>query len=200
MNIEHDDQRTSRDPLKTAKEIANKYKTIEEDDGAEMEIAWDDVSGVALDPQEMRRARREEIKFVRDMDLYVKVLKEECYTRTGKAPISVGWIDINKGDQAQPNYRSRMVAREINTHRREDLFAATPPLEALKLILSMATTGNKGEILMVNDINRAFFHARAKRDVYVQLPPEDIEPGDENKCGKLQYSMYGTRDAAQNWY
>ena len=53
---------------------------------------------------------------------------------------------------------------------------------------------------MINDISRAFFHAKAKRVVYVQLPNEDKGNGDEHKCGKLKYSMHGTRDAAQNWY
>ena len=71
------------------------------------------------------------------MDLYEKVPVSQCYERTGKAPISIRWIDINKGDAEKPNYRSRLVAREINTHKRDDLFAATPPLEALKIILSM---------------------------------------------------------------
>ena len=32
--------------------------------------------------------------------------------------------------------------------------------------------------------------------VFVELPEEDSEPG---MCGKLRKSMYGTRDAAQNW-
>ena len=36
--------------------------------------------------------------------------------------------------------------------------------------------------------------------MYVQLAQEDMKPADENMCGKLRYSMYGTRDAAQNWY
>ena len=53
---------------------------------------------------------------------------------------------------------------------------------------------------MVNDISRAFFHARAKREVFVQIPAEDKQVGEENMCGRLEYSMYGTRDAAQNWY
>ena len=97
------------------------------------------------------------------MNLYTKVPIQQCYERTGKAPISTRWIDINKGDQENPNYRSRLVAREINTYKRDDLFAATPPLEALKLIMSMTATANHGEIIMVNDISRAFFHAKAKR-------------------------------------
>ena len=53
---------------------------------------------------------------------------------------------------------------------------------------------------MVNDIIRCFFHARAKLEVFVQLPKEDMNPGEENMCGKFEYSMYGTTDAAQNWY
>ena len=118
----------------------------------------------------------------------------------GKIPITMRWIDINKGDQENPNYRSRIVARELNTHKRDDLFAATPPLEALKLVLSMTATANKGEVVMINDISRAFFHAKVERDVFIQLPDEDRKPGEEHLCGKLRLSMYGTRDAAQNWY
>ena len=32
-----------------------------------------------------------------------------------------------------------------------------------------------------------------------ELPPEDYQLGDEHRCGLLRYSLYGTRDAAQNW-
>lgn len=52
---------------------------------------------------------------------------------------------------------------------------------------------------MINDVSRAFFHAKATRDVYVQFPDEDKVAGEEGMCGKFNYSMYGTRDAAQNW-
>ena len=93
-----------------------------------------------------------------------------------------------------------MVATEINIYKRDDSFAATPPLEALKLIPSIAATSNRGGIVMLNDISRAFFHARVNIDVYVQLPNDSHEVGDEQTCGKLRYSMYGTRDAAPNWY
>ena len=38
------------------------------------------------------------------------------------------------------------------------------------------------------------------RDIYVELPDEFLEPGEKGKvCGKLNYSLYGTRDAAKNW-
>lgn len=138
--------------MNMAKKIESKCETMEECNTEELEEAWDDVSGKALDPEQVKRARREEIDYVHKMGLYKKDLVSECYNETGKPPITVRWIDINKGDVDSPNYRSRLVAREINTYKRDDLFAATPPLEALKTILSMTTTSNKGGIVMVNDI------------------------------------------------
>ena len=51
-------------------------------------------------------------------------------------------------------------------------------------------------MLDFTDVSRAYFHADAVRDVYVKLPEEDSEPG---MCGNLVKTMYGTRDAAQNW-
>ena len=92
------------------------------------------------------------------------------------------------------------MAREINTHKRDDFFAATQPLEALKIILSMTSCCNNGEVVMINDISRACFHAKAKREVCVQLPNEDTAPSKDPMCGKFNYSMYGTRDAAHNWH
>ena len=63
--------------------------------------------------------------------VYEKVPTEECWRETGAAPIGTRWVDVNKGDDGKPEYRSRLVAKEIKTNKREDLFAATPPLEAL---------------------------------------------------------------------
>lgn len=52
-------------------------------------------------------------------------------------------------------------------------------------------------MVTINDVGRAFFHARACRDVYVQFADEDQQFGDERERVKLNYSMHGTRDAAQ---
>ena len=198
-NTAPDATATSRDLMKAARDVEEKYKTIEENLDDQLEEAWDDVSGAQLDPKVVKLARQEEVDYIHKMNLYIKVPVKECHQKTGKGPISVRWIDVNKGDTERPNYRSRLVAREINTHKRDDLFAATPPFEALKLLVSMAATNNKGEVIMINDVSRAFFHAKATRTVYVQLPDED--PGYEEKpmCGRLNFSMYGTRDAAMNW-
>ena len=47
-------------------------------------------------------------------------------------------VDINKGDEENPEYRSRLVAKEIKKNRNRDLFAATPPIEAKQILMSMA--------------------------------------------------------------
>ena len=109
-------------------------------------------------------------------------------------------MDINKGDSESPNYRSRLVAKEFNTGVCPELYAATPPSECLQLMLSkLASNRKQGTGLMYADVWRAYFYAKAKRPAYVRLPDEDMEEGDEGRCGKLLMSMYGARDAALNW-
>ena len=49
------------------------------------------------------------------------------------------------------------------------------------------------------DVKRAYFYAAARRDVYIEIPPEDREAGGEDMIAKLNLSLYGTRDAAQTW-
>ena len=139
------------------------------------------------------------------MGVYVKVPEAECWKNTGKAPISTKWIDINKGDSTNPKYRSRNVAREIAKSKLDGLFAATPPLEAVKTLVSLAASQrniskNKVKNLMLIDVSKAYFHAPVTRDVYIVLPEEALEPHERGGhiCGKLQFSLYGTRDAAQN--
>ena len=184
---------------KLCMQLNDELETVTERDDPELESARDDVSGAELDPKRVYKARMEEVQFIRNMNLYDKVPIAECWSVTGKAPISTKWIDINKGDAKNPKYRSRNVAREIAKKKLDGLFAATPPLEVMKLLLSILTTSNRGERLMVADVKRAYFHAKSKRTTYVQLPPEDIGPGEEGMCGRLNNSMYGTRDAAANW-
>ena len=49
------------------------------------------------------------------------------------------------------------------------------------------------------DVRRAYFHAKASRRVYIELPEGDGGGPGSLQCGMLRKSFYGTRDAAQNW-
>ena len=160
----------------------------------------DDIHGVPLDREEAIKARRVEMDYFRDMGVYTKV-KREKWMRV----ISTKWLDTNKGDEDHPNYRARLVGREIKVNKRDDLFAATPPLESLRMIISICASNQRQRdhrdnyIIMSNDIKRAYFYAPATRPVYIAIPKEDFNEGDDDMVGELNLSLYGTRDAAKNW-
>ena len=143
----------------------------EHDDGT---VAFDDLTGNVLKPSLMKLARKDEIKYFKDMGAYEKVSIDEAFRITGKAPIAVRWVDVNKGDSTNPRYRSRLVAKEFNTGVSQDLYAATPPVECLWLMLSMlACSQSRDTTLMYSDVSGAYFYAKAERPVYVKLPEED---------------------------
>ena len=131
----------------------------------------------------------------------------------GRCPISVRWVETNKGDDASPIIRSRFVDREIRTAGQDSIFAPTPPLESLRMVISLAAStlsaqgwtpnwdpdsNERTQILMV-DISRAYFNAKTSDDdpVYVELPDEAGAP--EGMCALLKRHMYGTRRAAEGW-
>ena len=163
---------------------------------------WDDMHEMRpLNFDMAVEARRLEMKFFKTMGVYTKVDKSEM-VKAGCKPVSTKWLDTNKGDDKVPNYRSRLVGREIKMDRRLDLFSATPPLESLKFLISVCSRGQgypEPLRLAAIDIKRAYFYAPARRPIYIHIPKEDREPGDEGKVGRLNLSLYGTRDAAQNW-
>ena len=65
------------------------------------------------------------------------------------------WVDTNKGDSTAPDYRARFVGKEFNTGIDPTLYAATPPLEALKLIMSQASGHrSNGIYIMPSDAKR----------------------------------------------
>ena len=90
--------------------------------------AWDDVSGAILDPKDVRSARLTEMTYAREKKVWVKIPRARAI-KNGWKIIKTKWIDINKGDDRQPVYRSRFVGKEFNNSDVEGLFAGTPPLK-----------------------------------------------------------------------
>ena len=110
-----------------------------EEDEYSWQSAWDDVSGKELNPSGVRMARALEIDHVNMKRVWRKITRSEA-KRQGCKMIGTRWVDIDKGDEKKPDYRSRLVAKEFNTGQEEGLYASTPPLEALMWILSHAAT------------------------------------------------------------
>ena len=79
-------------------------------------VYYDDISGKVLDTKAVISARMEEIEGIKTFKVYDKVPRNEAYERTGRKPIAVRWVDVNKGDDINPEIRCRLVAKEINDH------------------------------------------------------------------------------------
>ena len=75
---------------------------------------YDDISGLPLSSEGVRRARREEMHVFSTFPVYTKVPLDSSWQVTGKGPIGTRWIDINKGDEDNPELRSRLVGQEFN--------------------------------------------------------------------------------------
>ena len=148
-------------------------------------------------------ARKQELEYISQKQVWEIVPREEAI-RNGWKVIESRWVDINKGDDVAPLYRSRLVGKEFADKKVEGLFVGTPLLEALRFLVHEAATveGEEEEqekVVMVNDVSRAFFEAKAIRKLCVELPSECPESWGGCNVGLLKQSLYGTRDAAMNW-
>ena len=118
------------------------------------------------------QARKLEMEFFKRMGVYKKVPRDVAKKMSCKV-ITRKWVDTNKGDSSRPNYRRRLVGREVKYDKRLDLFSATPPLETLKLLCSMCARGQTGPEpyrFAVIDIKRAYIYALVRRPIIIEIP------------------------------
>lgn len=164
-------------------------------------VFQDSIAGDWLQPELVREARKEDMAQVRKHWVYDKVDVKDCYGKTVMPPTGTRWADMIKGEIVHPECRPRLVAQKINTERRGDLFAATPPVEAKKVIMSMA---HRIQGCRQGERGAARFHRR-EAGVLSRQAQEGSTRGapagrwEEGACETLRKAMYGTRDAAQSW-
>ena len=70
----------------------------------------DDITGQPLNPELCRIARKNELDYFHSKGVWSMRSVQEAWKLTGRPPISVRWVEVNKGDDDNPNYRSRVVA------------------------------------------------------------------------------------------
>ena len=122
-------------PLKKLMKVTSKDKVEEnrKDDHEEViapaqpfgERAWDDVTGEELDRSEVMKARTKEMGYIHEKKVWERMSRKRAIALGWKI-VKTRWIDINKGDWENPNFRSRFVAKEFNDGVAEGLFASTP--------------------------------------------------------------------------
>lgn len=163
---------------------------------------YDNLTGQKMPEGLVKAARGEEIEFMNSWGLWVPTPVSTCWEKTGKPPLGGRWVDINKGDDNTLDVRCRYVAKDLALVKSDEFFAAMPPLEALRMILSYVATGRKygkgGRTVIIIDARKAHIHAYPDRDIFVDLPPE-LQAQFPGMRGWLRRMLYGTRDAPQRW-
>ena len=71
---------------------------------------YDDVIGKGFNHALTVKARKFDMKFIRDRGIYTKVQRSEAAVNGCKA-ISTKWLHVNESDDVNPNIRSRMDGR-----------------------------------------------------------------------------------------
>ena len=69
--------------------------------------AWDDITGAPLDPARVMEARRLEIEYADRKPVWRKISRKTAKSQGWKIARS-RWIDTNKADEEDPEYRSRL--------------------------------------------------------------------------------------------
>ena len=112
---------------------------------------------------------------------------QECFDKKGRGPIGIRWVDVDKGFGV---YRSRLVAKDFKPRSKiddkEGLFAATPPLELVKVLIMKAARAKKScdastRKIMFLDISKPHLYAPMLDEEFVELPPERWK----GKCARL---------------
>ena len=135
----------------------------------------DDFYGRPLGKEKAIAARKFELYFVKRME-----------DSLGATIRTTRWIDTNKGDEKKLRYRARLAGREVKANQRPDLFAVTPLLESLHMILSVCSHNQQSELpymILSRDIKLAYFFAKTNRPLFIEIRLGDNEPGDDNRGG-----------------
>ena len=162
---------------------------------------WEEVSEqhvTAYDPMRVQKAKQDELRKFKEMKVYEVVRREDMTMWPDASKVGVTWVLTDK----QSGLKARLVAQEFASKRidRDSLFAGTPGLNAMRLVISdVASKAGEGYRLLVGDIKSAFLYGWAKRNIFIELPPEDPMSSSGSFVGRLLKAMYGTRDAPQVW-
>ena len=120
----------------------------------------------------VRLAMQEELAYFCDKVWIGVPLADALNDPDGKV-IGSRWVNCNKNDINDPDVRCRLVAQEINLHHDDSFYAATPPLEAKRMIFSeWASTQDVYRQLSFIDVKKAYFYGVPHRNLYNRFPPE----------------------------
>ena len=73
-------------------------------------LAWDDLTGMKLEAGKVIETRAKEVTYLREKRVYDNIHRQYAMINKWNI-IKTRWIDINKGDDENPVYRSRLAGK-----------------------------------------------------------------------------------------
>ena len=131
-----------------------------------------------MDKKQVLAGRKEEMEWIQRQKVYTVVDLKEALEHQKKL-YDMKWVDVQKTTE---KVISILVVREIKARKTgdeklnaEDVFAAMPPVEGLKALVSHMQTEKRDDRgqsleLLVLDVSRAHFYGASRRKVYTTLP------------------------------
>ena len=121
----------------------------------------------------------------------------------GKKLVGSRWIfKIKKNSDGEiARWKARFCAKGFTQVAGIDFhetYAPVAKMNSIRLILSIVTTENLE--LHQADVDTAFLYGLMDAEVYIKQPTGYIEPGKEDWACLLLKSLYGTKQAARQWY
>ena len=161
---------------------------------------FDERTGEELDQEMVKKGREKEMDKMKAFEVKSDISYEEA-RKKGLRLVKSRWIDTAKEIEGKPGVRSRLVAQEVNTYKREDVSMGTPPVRVHRAVVSHAATARPGQkesrkLVARYDVSVAFFHADNSEKIGV-IPP--ASEGTPNVIWELHKAMNGTREASRQW-
>ena len=124
---------------------------------------------------------------------------------TDRDVISGKWVyKVNLGPSGQVDkYKARYVAKGFKQVEGLDYFETFPPTckpETFRILVQLSA--KQGHVMQQFDVKTAFLHSPIVEEVYLEQPQEFVKRGSDGEklvC-QLNKSIYGLKQAANNWY
>ena len=143
-------------------------------------------------PEAEKKGMMKEMNSMKGFDVYDEVLVKDCTDEQVNEALDCRWVKVWKNET---DLRCRVVVKgcfqNVEKNEEDNLFASTPSLVTMRLLLCMAMSRNWG--ITLGEVSTAFLHAAMSGEVYVWPPKEFYPNGD---ClWRLKKAMYGLRQA-----